>query len=325
MTRRSSDPETAGFQNGLARLAYLSVAVLVTLVVGVPLLLVGLLAVLLDGIAWPAIAGFVAIALSFVLGLVAYRWLLESKRELEAPRRRNQVFISYRTAEHGPYAQRLVEVLHGAGIDVFFASSGEVTVDADRPYTELRALGLFQMGGLDGDLQRGLIESDAVVYFVPLAERRLGAWQVMKDTVDGLIAWLMFQSGLTIAFWRSFWYASVYGRTLTPAVRIFDLMSWQAWELAMARQLDLAILKVIVDGGSAQLDEEGILCHSDSLESDYRTKILPRLQEAVRTELKVEGPLPIMGLAAVISAALVVVLVVTVLALALYLIARLLF
>ncbi len=325
MNRATAEASTVSAAVVFVLMAVVTVAFLL---LGVPVLVLGMAVFILDGTTWPAVAGSATLAVAGATGWVAYLWLLACKRRFEAPRYRNQVFISYRTREHGEYARRLSAMLQAEGIGVFFADSGAVLLGSKPAlpaFVLLRYLGFFQTGGLDADLQRGLIRSDALLYFVPTSARRIRLWQRLKDTLDSFGGWLVFYSGLTPTTWRFFWYAGMYNRRMMPALRLGDLQSWQAWELTLAEQLGLVVVKLIVDAEPEQLAEEIVLCRSETLESDFTTKVVGRLRDATRTELKVEGPLLLAPLAAVYFFVLKAVTLLSLLAVAVFVMARILF
>jgi hypothetical protein len=298
----------------------------VLIVVGLPATLVGLLVLALDGVAWPLLGGCAVLAAAGACGAIAYRRRRAAVKLRRTPRRRNRVFLSYRTAEHATYAERVARVLTEAGVGVFFAGSGGLKVSEDDPSAAFRQLGLFQMADLDADLQAELAECDAVVYFVPTTERRLRLRQVLKDSADALGAALLFESGRSRAFWRSVEYTGVYGRGFAPAVRLFDLQGWQDWELSMARQLGLVTVKLQLGedtaGDADPNDEELVIIQRETLERDVADRILPLLREAARPELEPSGLFPVIGAAALGVFGTIAVVLLTFVSVTAYLLAR---
>ena len=171
-----------------------------------------------------------------------------------------------------------------------------MTKDADHPLRAFQALKLFQLGGLDADLQRALIASDSMLFFVPGTESRGGRIQELRDTADGLIAAAVFSSGK---------------RVMPRLSAQLDRRTWQDWELAIARQLGLVLVRVSVEPEVA--DEEAITCRRDSFADDFTERVLPRLSVAVRDELEVAPTVPyiaanvLVGLMAALTLVLMVV------------------
>ena len=189
-----------------------------------------------------------------------------------------------------------------------------------------RGLGLFKMADLDADLQDELARCDAVVYMVPTTERRLGLKQLLKDQVDALGAAVLFETGRSRAFWRSAFDKGIYGRGFSPAPRLFDLQGWQEWELRMARELGLLVVKVRIgdepsDEDAAQ-DDELVTCRPERLEQDVAEKVLPRVRSASRPDPELAGLLPMFGAAALGFLAMMVMAVLTAFAVAAYFVAR---
>jgi hypothetical protein len=269
---------------------------------GIPIVSVGGVVLVLDGVVSVLLVGCVVLLGAVATGWRAYRRILRSKELLARPRRRDRVFISYRTDEHAVAAARVADVLRAGGLGVYFARSGEVAVDPARPLSALRTLGLFQTGELDADLQRALAGSDAIVYFVPNTGRRVAIWQQLKDTLDAFVALLVFWSGMTRTFWRTMLYTTLYERPMPPVAftKLFGLGTWQAWELATARQLGLAVVKLRVgDDPDEDGDEESVRVRPELLESDVELAVLPHLRAVVRTELEVQPLVPTLMLIAV--------------------------
>jgi hypothetical protein len=247
-------------------------------------------------------------ALAFHLTTRLAAW----RQVLARPQKRNQVFISYRTSEHAEEAAEAARILDERSLGCFLARPGTMTKDADHPLRAFQALKLFQLGGLDADLQRALIASDSMLFFVPGTESRGGRIQELRDTADSLIAAAVFSSGMSRTFWRFMWYASIYGKSVKPRLSAqLDRRTWQDWELAIARQLGLVLIRVSVEPEVA--DEEAITCRRDSFADDFTERVLPRLSVAVRDELEVAPTVPyiaanvLVGLMAALTLVLMVV------------------
>ncbi|MEA2193354.1 MAG: hypothetical protein QOI73_3475 [Solirubrobacteraceae bacterium] len=278
-----------------------AVATSALVVLGVPIVSLGAVLVVFDGVAWVLPVGCVVMVGAVVTAWRAHRRILRCKELLAQPRRRDQVFISYRTDEHAVDAARVAAVLRAGGLGVYFARPGDVAFDPARPLSALRTLGLFQTGELDADLQRAMAGSDAIVYFLPNTGRRPAIWRSLKDSLDAVIALVVFWSGMTRTFWRTMLYTTVYERPLSPVAftKLFGLGTWQAWELATARQLGLVVVKLRVgDGAGEDGDQETVCLHSETLESDVERTVLPQLRAAVRTELEVQPLVPTLMLIA---------------------------
>ena len=285
----------------VAGLAALGITTFALTVLGGATLFVGIFVLAIERIYWPTLTGCLLLLGALGVGRAAYKRMLRIKAFVERPRRRNQVFISYRTAEHAEAAARAATLLRGEGWSVYFAEAGELHVDPSHRFYAFRALGLFQLGELDSDLQRALNKSDAMVYFVPKG-RRPAIAHMLRDHIDALGSLLLFQSGMTPTFWRYLWYMGIFERSIEPASvrRAFTLSSWQSWELAVARQLGVVVVKVAL--GQTQIDsrdEELVGCREEALESDFDRMVLPRLRQQRRVELEVRGPLPAVLLALV--------------------------
>lgn len=300
----------------------LGIVALTLVVVGVPMLTVGLL-LAFGGTYWIAVAGFVVVACGAAIFLGARRAQAQVRRERATRPGPTRAFVSYRTAEHGECVPRIAAALREQGIVVHVAPSDAMGPDPDRPWTVLRAFGLFQSGDLDADLQRWLLESDALVYCVPSQSRQVSFGRRLKDTVDGLLAHLLFESGLSKAFWRHFWQLGVYGKSVTPAARLFDLESWQRWELRTARELGLEVIPVAL--GDVAVDVEGVRLRPHALEVDVRERVMPKLEGVRRPPPEMAGVLPVVGLVVLIFVGVVTLLLLIALPVAVFLIIRALF
>lgn len=298
----------------------------VLLVVGIPVTVLGLLVLLLDGVTWPILAGCATLVAGVALGTVSYRRHRAVREYRSKPRHRNRVFISYRTAEHSADAERVARVLSEAGVGVFFAGRGDLDVTQEGLSGAARELGLFKMADLDADLHGELAACDAVVYFVPTTERRLGVKQYLKDQLDALGAGLLFETGRSRAFWRSVFDKGVHGRGFSPAPRLLDLQGWQEWELSMARELQMVVVKVRLEQNGAvdndRSDEELVTYRRETLERDITDRILPRVREAVRADLQPAGLFPMLGATAVALVGAIAMVILTVVSVLTYLIIR---
>ncbi len=240
------------------------------------------------------VAGALVVAAGVLAQRLALR-LLAWKQVLARPRKRNQVFISYRTREHAEEAAEAARILEQHSLGSFLARPGTMTKAPDHPLGGFQALKLFQVGGLDADLQRALIASDSILFFVSGAESRPGYIERLRDTADTMIAMALFFTGLSRTFWRYVWYASIYGRGLMPRLTTqLDRRSWQDWELAIARQLGLPLVKVGVqhDPHRRADDEDLIECARESFADDFAARVVPRLSAGVREELRVSPTVP---------------------------------
>ena len=302
--------------------AILSLVTLGFIILGIPFLLLGIFVLILEGVFWVSITGILMILIASVIGWKAYRWFTECKKRFESPRKRNQVFISYRTAEHSKYAEKLAEILQNEGIKVFFARPDQILMNRENLLTVFRLLGLFQIGGLDADLQKALIESDAMVYFVPILKRKIGSWRNVKDTFDNIISQILFRSGVTPTTWRYFWYMGMFGRSVAPAPRMFNVISWQSWELAIASQINLNVIKLKISKEIENNKEYLTICQPETLETDFKQKILPKLRNVIRKELKIEGSFPIIAFAGVLFYTLKVIAILSVVFIGMFLILR---
>jgi hypothetical protein len=279
-----------------AAFAALAVATVVLLALGVAAVVIGVLALTLEGTAGPLVVGCALLIGAAAAGWATYRRLLRLKDRVETRQRSNQVFVSYRTSEHASAAARAAQTLRDHGMGAYFAEPGATGVDLHHPLAAFRVLGLFQAGGLDADLQRALARSDAVLFFVPTSRPAFRLWQGMKDQLDGWLSMFLFASGVTPTFWRWVWYMGVYGRQLSPVAvhKVLAAETWQAWELAVARQLGVAVVKVgLGEEGGASPDPELLVCDAAALERDLRRAVIPRLREATSQALQVEGPFPL--------------------------------
>src|SRR5262249_46890043 len=130
----------------------LSTTTVALAVVATVLGVLGILVLVLDGVSWPVVVGGLLLVVTAGTGWTASRWMRRWFSQLGRPPTREQVFISYRTAEHAAPAELLELVLRAVGIDVYLAKSGNLGRDLPHPLTPFRVLGLFQTGGLDAEL-----------------------------------------------------------------------------------------------------------------------------------------------------------------------------
>jgi hypothetical protein len=261
---------------------------------GVAALMLAALVAILYGWPWLFVVAGALLAAAGVLGRRLAIRLLAWKEVLVRPRKRDQVFISYRTNEHAEVATEAARILEQHALGSFLARPGTMTKGPDHPLGGFQALKLFQAGGLDADLQRALIASDSILFFVPVTESRPGYIERFRDTADTVIAMVLFFSGLSRTFWRFVWYASIYGRGLMPRLTTqLDRRSWQDWELAIARQLGLPLVKVGVQPRPGGADDEDLIeCPRESFADSFAARVVPRLSAAVREELRVSPTVP---------------------------------
>jgi hypothetical protein len=265
---------------------------------GLATVVVGVVVEALYGVHWLFVLATALLAAAGALAFHLATRLAAWKEVLARPRKRNQVFISYRTREHAEEAAEAARILGRRSLGCFLARPGTMTKGTDHPLRGFQALKLFQLGGLDADLQRELIASDSMVFFIPGTASRPKYLQELRDFTDAAIAAVLFCNGLSRTFWRFIWYASIYGKQVMPRLSAqIDNRSWQDWEMAIARQLGLVLVRVSVDpaGGGGDDDEEVIRCRRDSFASDFAARVLPRLSAAVRDELEVTPIVPLIA------------------------------
>lgn len=311
-------PMTVGAQVFKALL--LGLLALAVVVLAVPILTVGLLVLGFGGTFWVAIVGFLLFLSGAPLFWAAWRAQLTARRLRAARTGPTRAFVSYRTAEHGSWVSRIATALQEQGIVVHVAPTEPM--GADRPWTIFRLLGLFQSTGLDADLQRWLLDSDALVYCVPSPSRRrdLSMGRRLQDAADTFLALLLLQGGLSWAYWQSVWQEVVYGRRVTPPVRVLSSKSWQDWELRVAHSLNLEIVPVVL--GDAGADMAGVRLGPDALDADVRERVVPKLAGLRKPPPEITDTLPILGLALLGVFTVVVVLLLVVLSAALFFLVR---
>jgi hypothetical protein len=290
-----------GLSERFADAVLLGLLALAFVVVGVPMLTVGLLILGFGGTHWVTVAGFAILASGGALLWALRRTQLRARCARVARPGPTRAFISYRTAEHGAYVHRIAAALRAHGIVVHLAPSEAMAPDPKRSWTAFRAIGLFQTGELDADLQQALLDSDALVYCVPSSRRELTFGRFAKDTADSLLAQLLFQGGASAAFWRYAWQMGVYGKQVSPAARLLDLESWQDWELRTARELGLEVIPVVL--GSDAADAKGVCLRPDALEADVSERVLPKLAGVRRPPPEPEGILPFLAMVLLLFAA----------------------
>lgn len=279
------------------------------LVLAIPAIVVGLAVLIVASMPWVLLGGLVLLLAAAVIGRTGSRGFSRWEARRREPHRRNQYFVSYRTAEHAHEAQRVAEILERDGAKVFLARPGQVDVD-DRPTTAFRRLGMFFSGDLDADLRTALENSDALVYIVPKSKddpTRSPSKPRIRDFLDSLLAMLLFERGRSQTFWQTGLSRLLYGRSLSPAVGPVGLggASWQDWELATAVELGLEVIRISFLGepaaGSAS---DTVTSSAETLDRDIAERVLPRLRKAMAAKPKLSGFLPSMGAGAVLGISL---------------------
>ncbi len=269
------------------RLAMASMATTVLASLSIATTVVGALALVLDGalvLLWLATSLLAAALAAGAGSVVAFRrWFAL----LGAPPERRQVFISYHTAEHADAAELLLASLSRAGLPAFWAPPDGLEVADLQGVKPLAALKLFQTAGLDAMLQSQLLASHSLVFFERSRTDRVRWLARMREFYDAVLAQVRFCSGLTQTFWRYVYHGLLYNRPISPAALLPTLSSWQSWELLVARQLDLVVVRVRLaeeegEPPSAAGGDDPIACRRARLAEDLDAKVVPRLQGAVR-------------------------------------------
>jgi hypothetical protein len=257
------------------------------LTIAIATVIVGALALLLDGEPWVLVAGGALVTVPIATWAVA--GIRVAQMSYRPPARRNQVFVSYRTREHGELAARATEILSDEGLRPYFARDGDLGTMAS-PFAMFRESGFFQLGELDHDIQDALIGADAMVYFVPDEDVHVSSWRQSRDWLESLVVMFCNVAPLTASSFRAAWLGVVYGRLLPPIAYFkFAGASWQSWELQTAKAIGLDIVRIVTDVPPKKLPTTSVIeCQAASFETDFREKVLPTLRMAVREEFEVQ-------------------------------------
>lgn len=187
----------------------------------------------------------------------------------------NQVFISYKTRQHGDYVESIADVLEAEGLEVWF----------DRR----RRVPPWQAYGLDYLIKKGLNQSDSLLFLAPRPdEHRADMVQRLREHVDFALTGLFMSFGLSAGFWYGMWYRVLFGRNIIRSplhLLNHSRESWQQWEERVSTELGLGIIRVVVaDPGknAPAADPSGHTIRVESMREDLLQTVVPILKERRR-------------------------------------------
>jgi hypothetical protein len=137
----------------------------------------------------------------------------------------------------------------------------------------LESLGFYMSAGLDAVLHAEIAASDVVVSLVTSSTRKPPAlkwWQRLRDAADCWLAMLLFRYGASPMAWRSAGYALAYGRPYAMHVPVVTSKTWQAWEVEVAKSMDIRVLDVhVIDLEAQREPPHTYVCRRTELEADF--------------------------------------------------------
>jgi hypothetical protein len=177
-----------------------------------------------------------------------------------------KIFISYKTREHYKHVGLIRKTLDDTGFPTW--------LDKENGVSEWRTW------GLDHFLIDGLRRADVLIFLVSLQQYELTRWQKFKEFFDPIglemstdLAQNLFPALLEF---NIRWYQFAYGINIQKG----NNESLQEWEHRLAGNFGVPVLPVkIVDGDQTPAINEDDICllHDQSLEEDFRSKIIPQL------------------------------------------------
>jgi hypothetical protein len=153
----------------------------------------------------------------------------------------------------------------------------------------LESLGFYMSAGLDAVLHAEIAASDVVVSLVTSPTGKPAAltwWQRLRDAADCWLAMLLYRHGASPMAWRSAGYALAYGRPCVMHVPVVTSKTWQAWEVEVAKSMDIRVLDVhVFDVEAHREPPHAYVCRRTELEADFDSRVLPDVLTASRADL----------------------------------------